>query len=167
MFRVLQAVPRGAAPGPRPALPRDPGQRLPWPPPASFPYLRRLQARALRPPQPLWLPAPGASCQQRSQGDTRSGWGGAPALEDRMSRDELLLASQLRWAARRTASPSSLSAPALGVPTGIRRFLQLRAAPHPGPQSSSPWFGPVCDHQQTQGSGWWLLLYKWPRDGGS
>lgn len=45
-----------------------------------------------------------------------------------MSRGELLLASLLRWAARRTASPSSLCAPAagkpsLGVPTGIRRFL--------------------------------------------
>lgn len=54
--------------------------------------------------------------------------GGAPAQEDRMSRGELLLASLLRWAARRTASPSSLCAPAagkpsLGVPTGIRRFL--------------------------------------------
>lgn len=48
-----------------------------------------------------------------------------------MSRDELLLASLLRWAARRTASPSSLSAPALG-PHGDQEVPVVTCCPSPG-----------------------------------
>lgn len=46
---------------------------------ASLTHIPLPQATPDRNPaskQPLWLPAPAASHQQQSRGDTRSGWGG-------------------------------------------------------------------------------------------